>query len=175
MEVWKDLPEYEGIYEVSSLGNISKMGGREKGILKPNMINSGYLTVSLYKDKRRKHKLVHRAVARAFCEGYSKGLDVNHKDGDRTNNHYTNLEWVTRKENIRDCMKRGKHDYKSAHKVAHKKRRKPVEVINKETGEKQLFESARKASKFIGAHENNVSRVARGERKTVMGFLVKYI
>ncbi len=59
-----------------------------------------YLQVCLYKEDKPKYLLVHRLVAYYFCDGFFDGAVVNHKDGNIHNNHYTNLEWVTQKENI---------------------------------------------------------------------------
>ncbi len=63
--------------------------------------NDGYLYVDLYKNNKFKTISVHRLVAQAFlpCENF-ENLVINHIDGDRTNNHVTNLEWVTQKENV---------------------------------------------------------------------------
>lgn len=66
-----------------------------------------YPAVTLCNDVGRKEEFVHRLVARCYCEGYEEGLWVNHKDGNKRNNHYTNLEWVTPKENTRHAMDTG--------------------------------------------------------------------
>lgn len=175
MEKWKYVTGYEGLYEVSNTGKVFKCSGKNIGEMRQHIINSGYKTVYLYKEGRNSTQLVHRLVAMEFCVGYSADLVVNHIDGDRFNNCHANLEWVTQKENIANSIERGTHDYKSAHKVAHKKRRKPVEIICTKSGMLKRFESAREASKHIGVHENNVSRVARGERPETMGFRVRYL
>lgn len=67
-----------------------------KGINNPKR----YLQVTVCKDGKQKYLQVHRLVAKYFCDGYFEGAVVNHKDGNIHNNHYTNLEWVTQKENI---------------------------------------------------------------------------
>lgn len=59
-----------------------------------------YFAVGLGNGKEQKTIMVHRLVAKYFVDGYFEGAVVNHIDGDETNNHYTNLEWVTQKENI---------------------------------------------------------------------------
>lgn len=61
--------------------------------------NSGYMQVKLYNENKVSHKYVHRLVALVFVPGYLDGLEVNHKDSDRSNNVCTNLEWVTRSQN----------------------------------------------------------------------------
>lgn len=98
MEHWRDIPGHEGRYQVSDLGNVR--GGR--GLLKPQLQNSGYLVVHLYMGGRgaRRVVLVHRAVAFAFLPN-PQGLGyVNHIDGDKSHNAAANLEWCTNSENV---------------------------------------------------------------------------
>ena len=125
---------------------------------------------------KEKTKLVHRMVALAFCEGYQEGLCVNHIDAIRTNNNAENLEWVTYKENIRDCIRRGTHNYKSAHAVAHSKRR--IKVFFKDDDGKifKEFDAIRRAAEHIKMHENTLSRKLRkGKGKCrVNGFVISY-
>lgn len=96
MEIWKDIKDYEGYYQVSSEGNIRNT--KTKQILIGDTNNIGYRRVTLYTPIRKRF-FVHRLVALHFCEGYSEGMVVNHKDGNKQNNNYTNLEWVTHSEN----------------------------------------------------------------------------
>lgn len=115
METWKEITWTDGIYYVSDMGNIKKVGGKQFGnkiyknrnhILTPKKQNSGYLTVNLYVRKRHVTRLVHRLVAQAFL-GDEPGMDVNHKNGDKHDNRLSNLEWCTRKENMEHCSKNG--------------------------------------------------------------------
>lgn len=122
MEFWKDIPGYEGYYQVSNYGRVKSLPRKiynkgnksfcfNKGrILKYSSDVGDYKYVILFKanDKRRTLK-IHRLVAHAFCGGYEEGLEVNHKDGDRHNNKSDNLEWVTRSQNVRDTYKRGRN------------------------------------------------------------------
>ena len=96
-EIWKDIKGYEGYYMVSSFGRIKNT--KTNYILTLGDINSaGYKRVTLYNPVKKRF-FVHRIVAYHFCDGYQKGLIVNHKDGNKQNNNYLNLEWVTRSEN----------------------------------------------------------------------------
>lgn len=92
-ELWKDIPNYEGIYQVSNFGNVRN---KEKIISQFN--NKGYMCVSLYKSTR-KNLRVHRLVAEVFIENPDNKREVNHIDGNKRNNKVTNLEWVTSREN----------------------------------------------------------------------------
>jgi hypothetical protein len=99
MENWKDIKGYEEYYEVSDLGNVrSKVSG---DLLKPFSGSRKYLSVDLgYIGKPKRVKL-HKLVMETFNpEGYFKGADIDHKDGNKQNNTFTNLEYVTHAENI---------------------------------------------------------------------------
>lgn len=96
MEIWKDIKDYEGYYQISSEGNVRNI--KTQQILKGDTNNLGYRRVTLYTPIRKRF-FIHRLVALHFCEGYSEELVVNHKDGNKQNNNYLNLEWVTRSEN----------------------------------------------------------------------------
>lgn len=96
-EVWKDVRGYEGLYQVSNFGRVKN----RNRLLKLQTKRDGYVGVALFKDGHRKDKLVHRLVAKAFIENAKGKLEVNHKDGVRTNNCVSNLEWCTRSENMR--------------------------------------------------------------------------
>jgi len=96
MEEWKDIENYEGYYEISSYGNVRNC--KTGKILIGDQNNAGYRRVTLYSPIKKRF-FVHRLVAQHFCENYQEDLVVNHKDGNKLNNHYDNLEWVTRSEN----------------------------------------------------------------------------
>lgn len=97
IEEWKDVKDYEGLYQVSNLGRVK---GLKKGkILKQHDNGKGYMQVGLYKNNKGKPYYVHRLVAKAFIPNTENKPEVNHKDKDRANNCVDNLEWVTSKEN----------------------------------------------------------------------------
>lgn len=68
--------------------------------IKPFKNKHGYLYVNFVDGKKKQKYAVHRLVAKYYCEGYFDGAVVNHKDGDKQNNHYKNLEWCTQRENV---------------------------------------------------------------------------
>jgi hypothetical protein len=109
-EEWRDITLYEEMYQISNYGRVKSLSRRLKNamdsyfiskekLLKPTPIDDGYLTVTIYKNKRRKTVKTHTLVAQAFVLGYIDGYEVNHKDRIRTNNFQFNLEWVTHREN----------------------------------------------------------------------------
>lgn len=100
-EVWKDIENYEGIYEISNHGNVKSVSrkGTCGGLLKLSKDKNGYLCVGLNKNGKRKTFKVHRLVAMAFVQNTYGLPEVNHKDEDKENNCYSNLEWCDHKYN----------------------------------------------------------------------------
>ncbi len=116
-EKWKDILAWEGLYQISNFGRvkslekhvINKSGTytkRKERILKPS-ISKGYYHVILHRDKFKKGYTVHRLVAVNFLIEHDKNLHINHKDGNKLNNHIENLEWCTQKENSQHAVKNG--------------------------------------------------------------------
>lgn len=109
MKIWKDIPGYEGLYQASKWGEIKSLkrivfnGVRNhilKGrILKPIPNGTGYFSVCLRLSNQTNRLYVHRLIAITFIKTEDYSLEVNHIDGDRSNNTLTNLEWVTRSTN----------------------------------------------------------------------------
>lgn len=95
-EIWKDIKNYEGLYQVSNLGNVKSLRTGKKIYYSTA---GGYYRVNLFKDKRRKGFSIHRLVAEMFIPNYNNKPCVNHKDCNRKNNKVDNLEWCTYKEN----------------------------------------------------------------------------
>lgn len=98
MEIWKEITGYEGIYEISSFGNLRSIYRRQYFILKPKQ--TGYCVVSLRKNGRNQELKVHRIVAAAFIPNTENKPVVNHINGIKNDNRVENLEWVTHRENI---------------------------------------------------------------------------
>lgn len=111
-ERWLPVKGYEEYYEVSDHGRLrvrkTRRGGLSKGtILLPKKMWDGYLTFRFSINKRVTIESAHRTVAKAFIPNPGNKPQINHIDNVRHNNHYTNLEWVTPKENIQHAMKNG--------------------------------------------------------------------
>ena len=107
-EEWKPVTGFDG-YMVSNTGYVrSIFRGRNSGkILKFNVIGHGYFQVQLSFNNKQKSFLVHRLVSQAFIPNKENLPCVNHKDGNKENNHVTNLEWCSYQENSLHAIKNG--------------------------------------------------------------------
>lgn len=103
-EVWKSIKGFEGLYEVSDLGNVRNINGR---LRKPFLIHQGYLMIDLFHNYKRRHARVNRLVAEAFISNPDNKTEVNHKNGNKTDNRAENLEWTTKSENMIHAYKNG--------------------------------------------------------------------
>lgn len=96
-EKWKDIKGWEGLYKISTYGNILNI--RSNNILSQRVNSSGYPHRLLCNKKFKKNYLLHRLVALHFIPNLCNKPQVNHKDGNKLNSHVSNLEWVTPSEN----------------------------------------------------------------------------
>ncbi len=104
VEIFKDIPWYEGLYQVSNLGNVKSLNSwrRRKWmqkILKSSLNNKWYCYIVLCKDWKQKHFLIHRLVAITFLDKIDLKILVNHKDWIKLNNNLENLEFCDYKDN----------------------------------------------------------------------------
>lgn len=99
-EIWKDVENYEGLYQISNFGRVKSLKFGKEKILKPGKKSAGYLFVKLCKNGNMKNVFVHRLVALAFIENPENLPEVNHKDENKENNWVDNLEFCTRSYNI---------------------------------------------------------------------------
>ena len=105
MEVWKDVPGYEGLYIASNLGRVK---GLKRGkILSPAPNEKGYLHIVLCKNGIMKTKKLHKIIAQTFVPNGSGLTEINHIDGNKLNNAADNLEWCSHLENMRHAVKLG--------------------------------------------------------------------
>ena len=136
-EIWKDIKNYEGLYQISNYGNVRSLDHIRKNgtnkymqkgkMLKPQKINN-YLFVRLSKEGKTKQYLIHRLVAIAFLPNKLNYSEINHKDENAFNNNVNNLEWCSHKYNInygtgnyrRSIREKGKKKNISCKKAKHK-------------------------------------------------------
>lgn len=163
-EIWKDIKQYEGYYQISNHGRVRSLDRYVsypnykkfvKGkIMKLKTKKKGYLFVILQKNHQSKSYHVHRLVGLHFLEGWFEGADINHKDGNKANNFLCNLEWCTRKENIEHSIQVLKR--KGGNKNGGK--RTPVIQIDREGNFLKRWDSFASAARSVGCKESCLRR-----------------
>lgn len=180
MEVWKPIVGYDGFYEVSSYGRVRNIKRSPWHILKNNNSSNGYLIVGLSRNGHHKTHSVHRIVATAFIQNPDKKSDVNHKDGNKTNNNVENLEWVTKSENERHSFDvLGKKTPSLPNKMRGKYGKlhnRSVPVIQYSlTGEFiREWECMLQIERELGIMHSNISMCCNGKRKRAGQFIFKF-
>ena len=165
----KWIEGYEGLYKITSDGEVISYQGRHPRALKQNIRGKscGYLAVSLSKNDIKKTKNIHTLVARAFIDNPKNLNDVNHKDGVKINNAVGNLEWVTKKENIWHAIKIGLI-------TRHGRDKRPVIGKNKKTGESLVFNSMSEAA-LHGFKAASICVCCKGKRPSHYGYKWSYL
>ena len=108
-EVWKPVPEYEGIYEISNFGNVNSIRNGERFPRKLNTVThyTSFSAKKLPHHKTQKCFYIHRLVAELFIGERPEGHIIRHLDGNKRNNHVSNLAYWTVAENIADTITHG--------------------------------------------------------------------
>ena len=188
-EIWKDVVGYEGLYQVSNLGKvkssqrIAKFGRGTRIAPSTILANAnclGYKVVTLFKNGVKRTSRVHRLVAEAFLPNPNNFPQVNHKDGNKSNNliyvnddgkidfEKSNLEWCSASYNI-------KHAYRVGLKKPHSNGfDRPVLCYDTEGNFVKEFPSESIAAKELGLRKDCISRVAKGKYKKTKNFIFKF-
>lgn len=168
MEIWKDIVEYEGLYQISNYGNVKN---KHNKLLKLRKDKNGYLIAYLYKNNIMKCKKTHRLVAQAFIPNIHNKPQINHKDGNKENNYVDNLEWVTNKENIIHCWENNFHKKKfgSDHDNAVK-----IKQYDVNGNFIKNWNSIVEASKYYDTTISNIWHCLNGYNKTAKGYIWRY-
>ena len=172
-EVWKDIKGYEGLYQVSNLGNIKSSSSSQN--LNPSLHSGGYLKIELYKNGKGKYFYVHRIVAEAFIRNQEAKAQVNHIDGNKKHNSVDNLEWATPSENISHAFKIGllqspmKGKYGNLNPLSKKIDQYTVDGIFINT-----WDSISDVVRHFDCARTSIYRCLRGKTKTSMGYVWKY-
>lgn len=183
-EIWKDIAEYEGLYQVSNLGHVRsldrviKYTNRRVVHAKSKIISgfikkNGYISVDLYKDNKRKKFHLHRLVGAAFIPNPENKPQINHKDENKSNNSVDNLEWMTAKENINYGTRKEKHIKATTN---HPSSSKSISQYTL-TGELiEIFPSAKEIERALGFPSTSIIRCCRHRKniQTCHGFKWEY-
>ena len=194
MEHWRDVPGYEGKYQISidtpegKCRTLSYKRGKETVVLK-NCYAGGYIVWSLCKNRKVTSQQAARWIALTFPElvenEYFEGAEIDHKDTCRLNNHPSNLRWVTRSGNQNNPITKkhisvSKKDFYKNNPLAYQNQTnspsRSVPVVQYSlTGDYiDWYPSAREAARKTNGHSAHISSCCTGKRKTSGGFIWKY-
>lgn len=171
MEVWKVVPGTGNKIEVSNEGRMRSLLRGNPYVLKAQKDSKGYYRVRVTVDRIKITYKVHREVAKAFLPNPSNCPQVNHIDGDKTNNAVSNLEWCTNHDNALHAIKNGlwENNFKGA-KAYNSAKKKPV-IATKGT-EKRRFASVGDAERYLNSR--HVTDVLKGKRSHIAGWQLVY-
>lgn len=152
-EIWKDVKGYEGLYQVSNLGHVRSLKYGKERVLKEGTDRDGYLHVGLCLNCCQKTYKVHRLVADVFISNPNNLPQVNHIDGNKTNNNVENLEWCTQKQNIHHAHNTGLH---------------PKKLVPIHCNELNIdFASIGEAAKYFGCGDSCIHNILKGKYKSL--------
>lgn len=179
-EIWVPIKGFENSYEISNYGRIRSVDrivtfrdGRQrvyKGQYIPLKRNpNGYIQIMLWEHHKGYNKYIHRLVAEHFVKNIDKKEIVNHKDGNKLNNHFSNLEWVSYSEN-------------SFHSYHILKQKRPCScgyfyktICINNNGEITEYSSVKQASRKTNISETQIYRIANTDKTSCSGLKFKIL
>lgn len=173
-EEWRDVVDYEGLYQVSNMGRVKSLPRKHQLktiILAQHPTGNGYLTVTFTKGRKRKNFRVHKLVAMTFLP-YIDGLnEINHIDENKLNNKLDNLMRCDRSFNVNYGSRNIVVGYKLRNRPDHSKE---VQQLDENGNIIRLFRSVADAARHYGTSPNNIGKVCRGKRKKYKNMFFKY-
>lgn len=177
VEVWRDIPGYEGLYQVSTQGNVKSLR-RNGNFLKPRKDHKGYMNVALTWKCKSKHFKVHRLVALAFIPNPENKRTVNHIDGNKENNNLENLEWATHSENIIHANKIGLRKVSELQRKAASITGKRTCALNRprkavyciKDGIRRDFVSAHEGARYVSGSASPIVACCKGKKSAYKGY-----
>lgn len=182
-EIWKDVPVYEGYYQVSNYGRVKSLERTVKNgpnstrvirrrILKQTTNSRGYLTVHLSVRGNVLSKTVHRLTCAIFHSNPENKPEVNHKNGIKTDNYWKNLEWATVSENRLHSYRTGLQSPAMLGRTGVDcKNSIPVIQLYINLTFKARYVSGKEASDKTGINRMSISDACNGIQKTAGGFI----
>lgn len=189
-EVWKDIKGYQGLYQISNLGNVKSLDRKvnaknnKKRLIKGTFLklrfnNRNYNIVSLYKNNIQEVRFIHRLVAETFIPNPENKPEVNHIDGDKQNNKIDNLEWCTRTENNKHAWKTGlnkvsDNQKKAAAQSAKKRFSKKIIQYDLKGNFIKEWDSMSEAQRQLNIWHESIGKCCKGEIKTSGKYIWRY-
>ena len=168
VEQWKPIEGYEGLYEISSYGNVVSHHGKTSRILAHRKGKSGYIQYGLSKNGIVTTVSAHRLVAQAFIPNPDNLETVSHKDENPENNHVDNLEWASREDNARYGTGAVRRKKIMTEKYGAK-------IIARKDGEELRFDSVKECIRVLGLDKGNAYDAIDGIVKTTKGWSLERV
>lgn len=159
-EIWKDIPNYEGYYQASNLGNIRNY--KTMRILKPYIIKK-YYAVKLSKFGKTKNYYIHRLILETFIGNSNIKDEVNHINGKHFDNRLINLEWCTGAENLKHAIKNNLRGSK----------RKKVNQYDMQGNFIKTWNSQSEPAFVLGIHVSGINACCKGNRNSAGNYIWK--
>lgn len=176
IEIWKDIGGYDGLYQISNLGNVKSLyfhSTRNPSLLRQENMRYGYKRVTLSKDGETKRFSVHRLVALAFIPNPDNYPCINHKDENPSNNRSENLEWCTVQYNTNYGS--GMRKMVETRNLNNGRYRElPIEQISSDGESLNCYRSLHEAARATGICLSSICFALRGRYKTAGGYLWRY-
>ena len=170
-EIWVNILDYEGMYQISNLGNIRSLdryvdGKWHKMKIKGKILTlvkekDGYYVANLYKNNTTKQFRVHRLVAQAFIPNPDNLPEINHKNEIKTDNRVENLEWCTTK-------------YNCNYGNRNQKIRKKVNQYDLEGNFIKTWDSIIQIERELNIYHSRIIEVCKGKRVKIGGYVWRY-
>ena len=183
IESWKDIPGFEGIYQVSNCGRLASFKVNPQGRVLSNVnATGGYFSVVLRYGGKVRYTRMHRLVAEAFIPNPENKPEVNHKDLNKQNTYASNLEWSTYSENVKHAIKAKPEMITGMNHYNQVIRPKRIRQLNLNGDFIAEYRNGTDAAKASGVCSRNILQVAGKDeykpgltRKQAGGFIWEYV
>lgn len=165
MERWKDIDGFDGLYKISDYGRVISYKQCKPRFMKTQDDGHGYRRLRLRKNGKYMYAYIHRLVAEAFIINENKYDVVNHKDENKCNNYYGNLEWCDREYNL---------NYGTSRKRAIENTRRKVIQYSLDYNFIKEWDSIVMASKVLGVDNSSITKNCKNKVKSAGGYVWKY-
>jgi hypothetical protein len=180
-EIWKDVVGYEGLYQVSNIGNVRSLPRNGTSLcakILRQSLSKGYPKVNLSKNNLTKEGKVHRLMGFAFMmDTYFEGAHINHINGIKTDNRIDNFKWVTPSENSQHAWDNGlckPSKYWFGRKGIEASNSKPVIQFDFQGNKIAEYSSATEASQLTNVSRQHISHCCVGTRKSAGKYIWKH-